>query len=552
MSAGADGSSGGGPRSPLIDALRPGGGPLYYASYFLGKRFAAEWTVCREGADGTRELATLFELDPTVVGAGGELVRMRSELVLGADLRPLRFRSRSRGARFALDVGATEVTAHLPDGSVRQLPLGEARDLVDSEHTVPWALLLWRVGAGGLSGKLSLPLFHINSLQPAPWAVEPAPELGQRWLRSSHLQELELDEGGLLVTMRVPKQSVEVRRESAPPLPDWREDPALPVRAPLRYRVPDGARFTLRDVDIPGPTTLGASLTIPAGHPPFPAVLYLAGSGMHDRHGFAGDIDLGAHEVVDALSEAGFLGLRYDTRGAGKTPIGDDLFEQGLQTTIDDARAALAYLRVLPEVDARRICLVGHSQGAVVALVLAAGAPQPRLRAVALLAPPGRDLGDILIDQIEAQSRRLGMPESAVAAQVAEIRQFVELTRAGTPFVPGQVPDYLVAAGPTRRWLLDHMGARSLDLITQASCPLLILQGDKDFQVTAEKDAEPLREAAARAGRDVTLVRLPGLDHMFKPVAGESSPATYYERGRHVDADMLAQLAAWLGERARG
>src|SRR5262249_60224486 len=104
------------------------------------------------------------------------------------------------------------------------------------------------------------------------------------------------------------------------PLPDWAtKAEGTASREPvLRYRVPADATFALQDISIAAPRgPLGGSITVPAGQGPSPAVLFISGSGKHDRHGIVGDGDLGSHEIVDYPSNHGMVGLPFSLRGAG-------------------------------------------------------------------------------------------------------------------------------------------------------------------------------------------------------------------------------------------
>jgi pimeloyl-ACP methyl ester carboxylesterase len=129
-------------------------------------------------------------------------------------------------------------------------------------------------------------------------------------------------------------------------------------------RPPPGATFTRREVELPGQPgepTLAGEVLIPAGKPPFPAVLFLSSTGQQDRHGFAGPppVDLGSHEITDALAQAGMVVLRFDERGFGSSADGPISYLGQLE----DARRGLRTLLVQDEVDPDRIALVGHGEG---------------------------------------------------------------------------------------------------------------------------------------------------------------------------------------------
>ena len=514
-----------------------------------GKPFATQWTVYGgEVSPGLHELLFFLELDPTAIGQGGALIMQRSRLTFDDLLRPLRYRTQVRGTGVALELDDKEVTVHLPDGSVQRVPRGGAEFVIEANLTGEQALMLAVAHAQGrLAGEARFTCFVVNSLLPTPYRTTPAPDLGPGWLRSSHEEELRLEDSGLLAELRMPTQAITIARlDPPPPLPDW-HDAATPDSDRPRYVPPADRSFRLEEVTIPGAVTpIGGTLTLPAGSAPFPTVLFLAGSGAHDRNGIAGEIDLGTHEILDFLAEKGFAGLRYDTRGTGSTKIGADLLEQGLDSIIADARACLSYLRGRPEVDARRLVLIGHSQGGTVALVLAKEEGK-HIDGMVLMASIGRPIDEVLIDQTRAHGEVLGLPAAVIDKQIEELEQYVELARSDKPWVEGEIPDHLFSGGRSRYWFRELLAIDALKLIAEIEAPVLIMQGDKDFQVSPEKDAVRLYQAAQAAHRQVTLRRFPDLDHLFKPAEGESTIVQYYDRTRRVDRRFLESLAAWLG-----
>jgi dienelactone hydrolase len=315
----------------------------------------------------------------------------------------------------------------------------------------------------------------------------------------------------------------------------------------VRYVPPARRTFELQDVSIAGRGgELAGTLTIPAGVGPFPAVLFLSGTGTHDRHGISGGIDIGTHEIVDHLAEHGFVGLRFDTRGAGATKLGDEALDSSMTPLVEHARTWFAYLASRPEVDPARIALIGHSQGGTIALLISTQDPVLAPAAIALLAAPGRPFTEILEEQIVQQSTELGIDDAARDQQVAEFREIVAAVKAGTKFEAGAVPDRLVPAARRVAWIRDHLDIDPVDLVPKLRCRLLVAQGAKDFQVT-QRDAERLHRAAVTAGLDVAYELLLDLDHLFKRCAGKSTLEQYYDTTRHVDAAFLAKLAAWLG-----
>ena len=168
--------------------------------------------------------------------------------------------------------------------------------------------------------------------------------------------------------------------------------------------------------------TLAGTLTVPPGKGPFPAVLLIPGSGPHDR-----DVNLLGHKVflvlADYLTRKGIVVLRVDDRGVGKS-TGD----RTNATTADfatDAEAGVAYLKTRPEVDPHKIGLVGHSEGGLIAPMVAAR--NPDVAFIVMMAGPGVPGDEILLEQGGMISEASGMSHEAAETNVALEREILTL-----------------------------------------------------------------------------------------------------------------------------
>ncbi len=385
-------------------------------------------------------------------------------------------------------------------------------------------------------GTLELRLLSLSGGVPAEWtgevrqgqgAVIVETNLGERiLLRDGRIESISVGASDLLI------------ENVAEPWPLWE------IEGPRRltYRKPEGATFELRPVEIPaskdGPTLAG-EVVLPPGDGPHPAVLWVGTTGREDRYGFAGPppVDLGAHEITDALAQAGFVVMRFDERGHGGSEAGGLSFSG----QVDDAKRALGMLLVQPEVDPDRVVLVGHGEGGLRQLTLAANLPQG-IVGVALLATPGRPYRDVFLEQAEAALAEL--PPELRAGAAAQQEKMVEAVERG-----GAVPPELEGEA---QWLREMFAVKPKMLLARVKAPVLVAQGGKDFEVDPGKDAIALRRAAKAAKLRVELRRYPGLDHLFKPEPGESRPSRYLEPGRRVDATFIADLVTWAKSRANG
>ncbi len=534
----------------VVNALFPDGEHAVYECSIGDKHLLRSWIAYRgETSGGVHTFDTWTELDPAGLGGGGSIVRVRSRVDLDERLRPLRYVTQAAGAEVSVALSPSEVAVTLPDGAVTTVPRGEAAWLMES-HIVGLDVLFLAVThqTGALDTRQSRAMFMVNQLTAVPYAIGPAaPEAipdeaapaGARWFTSSYNECIQLDAGGAMLLNVNPTYGARTwRLDPAPPLPAWRDD-AVPTRLQLAsYSPPESASFALRDVAITD--LIEGTLAVPSGQGPHPAVLFLGGSGSHDRHGIAGEVDLGYHEIVDGLASAGIAGLRFDVR----TP---EVTAEALTVTFSDivnnAHAAWKALLEQPEIDPRRTAIVGHSEGATVALVLAArhgAAPN----AMVLLAPGGRPMDEVAVRQTEAWGREQGMSEDKIAEQLKKTNEFIELVRSGKNFEAGEVPDLMLFSAKMVPWLREHLALAPADLVSEVSCPMLLMQGARDFQVQTE-DTRYLFDAAVAAGVTAHMTVLEDVDHLLKPVEGESNLATYYE-DRRVDAGALDQMASWL------
>ena len=328
--------------------------------------------------------------------------------------------------------------------------------------------------------------------------------------------------------MDVPAQGIAIvlTRKSIVSMAVQAASGAVPTPLPtaLPHFTSTDVSFTSRDG-----TRLAGTVTVPdhttAG---MPAVVLVHGSGPVDRNEQVGPNPIFL-ELSNALSNSGFVVLRYDKRGIGKS--GGDARSATRDDLLDDARAAIAFVRRYRSVDPKRVFVVGHSEGGELAPSLAAsGAP---LRGIALMAPPA-----IPLDQILIQQTSRGLTGAAKAKAIADEQKQIAMVKAGTanPF----------GAGP---WLRSSFGIDPAEVIKKVPCPILILQGGKDFQVLA-KDLPRLVDAAKSAHRDITVRVFPNDDHLFITIPdGMAAVPAEYLAPHRIDPAMISALLAWLRAR---
>jgi dienelactone hydrolase len=287
------------------------------------------------------------------------------------------------------------------------------------------------------------------------------------------------------------------------------------------------------------PWALPGTLTLPNGPGPFPAVVLVSGSGPEDRdETIYGNKPF--RDLAWGLASRGIAVLRYDKRtlvyGARIAAMANFTVQDEF---VDDAVAAVRLLARMPGIDHRHIYVLGHSEGAMMAPLIAQQDRQ--IAGLMLMAGPTRPLVEVIVDQYTyLQSRGF-----VTAAQTAAVKQQAAAIKALTPADRGQGGNLLGA--PPAYWL----SLRSYHPATVAqglTVPLLIMQGARDYQVTLA-DFNGWKAALAHHSH-VTFRLYANLFHLFMPVpprspAGLATPDAYRQTG-HIDPQVIHDLVTWL------
>jgi len=308
-----------------------------------------------------------------------------------------------------------------------------------------------------------------------------------------------------------------------------------PVAATREPAIPDTVS---RALPVPSPLgPLPGTLTLPEGKGPFPAVLLVAGSGPHDEDQTIGP-NKPFRDLAAGLAKAGVATLRYDKRSwAHATRINAQTFTVDDEVT-DDALAAAHLLEQQPGIDPRRVFVLGHSLGAMMAPRI--GQRDPRLAGLILLAAPARPLLEISAQQVREQGQRSHETAAQIAASEQAIVAEQKLLAAADPRHP---PVGSFGGMPQRYWLSLHE-VHQVEVAKKSSMPMLILQGSGDFQVSPTLDFARWKQALA--GRPQTDFHLyPGLSHLFMP-AGKSGTMADYMVPDHVDSRVITDIATWV------
>ena len=297
----------------------------------------------------------------------------------------------------------------------------------------------------------------------------------------------------------------------------------------------DPAKSREREVTVgSGEWALPGTLSLPAGGSgPFPALVLVHGSGPQDRDETVGGTKV-FRDLAGGLAARGVAVLRYEkrTRAHGAKMKGLDVTPK--EEVVDDALAALALLRAEAGVDPRRVALLGHSLGGMLAPRIAS--LDPRVAGIVVLAGNTRPPEDLVADQMD----HLVAVGAATAGQAAATKADVARLRALSPGAPEAKTATLLGA-PASYWL----AFRGYDPAATAkglTVPVLVLQGGRDYQVTS-KDLDGWR--AALGGEPRATIRLfPALNHLFVAGEGPSTPGEYEKPG-HVAPEAVEAIATW-------
>ncbi|HET7790902.1 MAG TPA: alpha/beta hydrolase [Gemmatimonadales bacterium] len=342
-----------------------------------------------------------------------------------------------------------------------------------------------------------------------------------------------------LMRAAVPIQHLEMTREgfTSGAGADAAGAPA-PSAGPAAY-LERPVTFPSAGLEFPGTLTLPAKR---AGR--VPLLVLVHGSGPNDRDETIGP-NKPFRDLAWGLAAHGIATLRYDKRTfvPGFRASLDVRTMTVDQETIDDAVAAAAYARTVPEVDPARVYVLGHSLGAMLAPIIA-DRVKPAPAGVILLAAAAIALDTTVERQIAARMRTAGQSEAEIAEQVDSLKRAFARVRSG------EAPDTeIVFFAPTHYWR-DLFARRPLDTLVRLGIPALVLQGGSDFQVTKD-DYDVIVAALKPVPRSRWDAHLfPGLNHLFMAVDGTSTGAEYGREG-HVDPAVIDTIAAWVARNPR-
>ncbi len=309
---------------------------------------------------------------------------------------------------------------------------------------------------------------------------------------------------------------------------------------------------------------LAGTFTYPKGEGKFPAVILISGSGAQDRNS-----EILGHKpflvIADYLTRKGVAVLRYDDRGTA-----DSQGDFGGATSNDfanDASAAIEFLSSRPEVNLGKIGIIGHSEGGMIAPMLA---NNPNVSFLVLIAPPVAPIDELMLLQQELVGEVSGMSPSEISLN-REINKSIyalikstdenEINAAMDKFLDKLVKEYPEipkSAGISSEvyksvmkeayldpWMLYFIKFDPKENLIQTKIPFLALFGEKDVQVSAVQNATLLKNYALKNNRLNRVKTLKDLNHLMQ-TSTTGSPAEYAEIDETFAEKALQEIHAWM------
>lgn len=320
--------------------------------------------------------------------------------------------------------------------------------------------------------------------------------------------------------------------------------------------------------------TLAGTLTIPSPKGKYPVVLLISGSGAQNR-----DEEIFDHKpfavIADYLTRNGIGVLRYDDRGTASSTG-----NFATATTLDlsrDAEAGVAYLLTRSDVDSRKIGLIGHSEGGIIAPMVAVR--NHNVAFIIMLAGTGITGDQILLKQTDDIAKLLGTPENIRQSNLKVKEQLYRIVKNTdsneklrtdiTALLEESLNNkYIASIQNLTNKQRNDLIQRTIDEITspwiryfiaydpaptlgKVKCPVLALNGELDSQVSAKVNLHAIRTALESGGnKQVTTIELPGLNHMFQECQ-TGAPSEYIQIEQTFSPKALEEIGKWIKKQTK-
>jgi pimeloyl-ACP methyl ester carboxylesterase len=357
-------------------------------------------------------------------------------------------------------------------------------------------------------------------------------------------------QGGMSLPLTLKRTAAEIKPAVRPQEP----------KPPFPYRSED-VTFENKAAGV----TLAGTLTMPETGSNFTAVILISGSGPQNR-----DEELMGHKpflvIADYLTRRGIAVLRYDDRGTAQST--GNFTAATTADFADDAESAFAYLKTRKEINPRKIGLMGHSEGGIIAPMVAAR--QKDIGFIVMLAGTGIRGDKLLLLQEELVYKVEDVPENTIAEMLKiNSRIFDKIVQAKENLSMQEITDFMTAmksditamvpegmgaddyiqrfaqqmSSPWMQYFLRYDPAPALEKV---KCPVLAVNGSKDLQVPAKENLPAISAALKKGGnKKVTVKEYPDLNHLFQECA-TGSPNEYASIEQTFSPKVLSDLGDWI------
>lgn len=312
---------------------------------------------------------------------------------------------------------------------------------------------------------------------------------------------------------------------------------------------------------------LSGTLTLPKQRGKFPVVVLISGSGPQNRNE-----EMMGHKpflvLADHLTRAGIGVLRYDDRGVAQST--GNFANATSNDFAQDVEAAVKFLKNRKEIDAKRIGLIGHSEGGLIAPMVAS--KDESIAFIVLMAGPGLPGDQILLMQQELVARASGVSQEEIDLTRKMNEGMFDLIRAhkDESNLPALTEDYIeklfdentelpIPENMTKEafirmqvqqvnspWMLNFLTHEPAPVLKEVTCPILALNGVKDLQVPCDANLEAIEKAVKSGGNDqITTVRLEGQNHLFQECE-TGAPSEYAEIDQTLSPKALETMTTWI------
>ena len=317
-----------------------------------------------------------------------------------------------------------------------------------------------------------------------------------------------------------------------------------PGQSSVEYKPPLYVKlnsFREKDVTVQsGEWVMPGTITFPLGDGPYHALVLVHGSGPNDR-----DESIGPNKVFRdlawGLASQGIAVLRYEKRtkvhATKLISIKDELTVK--EETIDDALAAVSLLRKTAGIDTTEIFVLGHSLGGM--LIPRIGIGDETIRGFIIMAGTSRPVEDVILEQMSYIFSVDGTITEQEKAQLAQMKE--QVARLKDPALSVTTPAKDLPFGVSPKYWLDLRGYKPSEMAKNLKQPILIVQGERDYQVTMEDFKGWKNSLSSR--ENIEFKTYPKLNHLFIEGEGKSTPDEYQKVG-HVAETVVSDIATWV------